>query len=138
MMRKSNAKQTEVLNLESCGKKQVPSTRTECSDENVRIFLCKQISSLGQSAEAYDELKSTANVNIDEGGTLTIKDIQKRNEGQYLCEAMNGMGSDLTSAFSIDVRSTLKLVSAPAAFRLATYIRPNEGLIICNIPKIVF
>ncbi|XP_049823713.1 Down syndrome cell adhesion molecule-like protein Dscam2 isoform X9 [Aethina tumida] len=40
-----------------------------------------------------------------EDGTLTINNIQKTNEGYYLCEAVNGIGSGLSAVVLISVQA---------------------------------
>ncbi|KAK9880038.1 hypothetical protein WA026_008552 [Henosepilachna vigintioctopunctata] len=40
-----------------------------------------------------------------EDGTLTINNIQKNNEGYYLCEAVNGIGSGLSAVILISVQA---------------------------------
>lgn len=44
-----------------------------------------------------------------EDGTLTIANIQKTNEGYYLCEAVNGIGSGLSAVILISVQGKLYL-----------------------------
>lgn len=39
-----------------------------------------------------------------EDGTLMINNIQKNNEGYYLCEAVNGIGSGLSAVILISVQ----------------------------------
>lgn len=39
-----------------------------------------------------------------EDGTLAISNIQKTNEGYYLCEAVNGIGSGLSAVILISVQ----------------------------------
>lgn len=39
-----------------------------------------------------------------EDGTLIINNIQKANEGYYLCEAVNGIGSGLSAVVLITVQ----------------------------------
>lgn len=39
-----------------------------------------------------------------EDGTLMINNIQKTNEGYYLCEAVNGIGSGLSAVILISVQ----------------------------------
>lgn len=39
-----------------------------------------------------------------EDGTLMINNIQKSNEGYYLCEAYNGIGSGLSAVILISVQ----------------------------------
>lgn len=43
-----------------------------------------------------------------EDGTLSINNIQKTNEGYYLCEAVNGIGSGLSAVILISVQGTLR------------------------------
>lgn len=42
-----------------------------------------------------------------EDGTLSINNIQKTNEGYYLCEAVNGIGSGLSAVILISVQGIL-------------------------------
>lgn len=39
-----------------------------------------------------------------EDGTLSIMNIQKSNEGYYMCEAVNGIGSGLSAVILISVQ----------------------------------
>lgn len=39
-----------------------------------------------------------------EEGTLSINNIQKTNEGHYLCEAGNGIGSGLSAVIMVSVQ----------------------------------
>lgn len=39
-----------------------------------------------------------------EDGTLSINNIQKTNEGYYLCEAVNGIGAGLSAVILISVQ----------------------------------
>jgi len=45
-----------------------------------------------------------------EDGTLSINNIQKTNEGYYLCEAVNGIGSGLSAVILISVQGISRLV----------------------------
>lgn len=45
-----------------------------------------------------------------EDGTLTINNIQKTNEGYYLCEAVNGIGSGLSAVILISVQGMISLI----------------------------
>lgn len=55
----------------------------------------------------YKEIKANDNIRVDEG-TLYFNNIQRSDEGQYLCEASNGIGSDLRAVISIRVQSPPK------------------------------
>lgn len=44
-----------------------------------------------------------------EDGTLAITNIQKSNEGYYLCEAVNGIGSGLSAVMLISVQGKERL-----------------------------
>ncbi|XP_068632807.1 cell adhesion molecule Dscam1 isoform X16 [Battus philenor] len=53
----------------------------------------------------YKDLKpNNPNVKVEDG-TLTITNIQKTNEGYYLCEAVNGIGSGLSAVILISVQA---------------------------------
>lgn len=43
-----------------------------------------------------------------EDGTLSINNIQKTNEGYYLCEAVNGIGAGLSAVIFISVQGIKK------------------------------
>ena len=44
-----------------------------------------------------------------EEGALEIHNIQKTNEGYYLCEAVNGIGSGLSAVILISVQGKLQI-----------------------------
>lgn len=46
-----------------------------------------------------------------EDGTLMINNIQKNNEGYYLCEAVNGIGSGLSAVVMISVQGEITTIS---------------------------
>ncbi|XP_065340873.1 cell adhesion molecule Dscam1 isoform X28 [Cloeon dipterum] len=53
----------------------------------------------------YKDFKANdPNVKVEDG-TLSISDIQKANEGYYLCEATNGIGSGLSAVMLISVQA---------------------------------
>lgn len=43
--------------------------------------------------EYKDLRQNDSSVRVDEDGNLIIENIQKNNEGYYLCEAINGIGA---------------------------------------------
>lgn len=58
----------------------------------------------GDSLGDYKDLKpNNPDIRVEDG-TLTIHNIQKTNEGQYLCEAVNGIGSGLSAVIKINVQ----------------------------------
>lgn len=58
----------------------------------------------GESPADYKDLKpNNPNIKVDDG-TLAISNIQKTNEGYYLCEAVNGIGSGLSAVIFISVQ----------------------------------
>lgn len=58
----------------------------------------------GDTPGDYKDLKPN-NTNIKvEDGTLSISNIQKTNEGYYLCEAVNGIGSGLSAVILVSVQ----------------------------------
>ncbi|XP_075224355.1 Down syndrome cell adhesion molecule 1 isoform X5 [Lycorma delicatula] len=59
----------------------------------------------GDSPGDYKDLKANnPDIKVDEG-TLSINNIQKNNEGYYLCEAGNGIGSGLSAVIMISVQA---------------------------------
>lgn len=59
---------------------------------------------LGVVPGDYKDFKvNDPNVKVEDG-TLSITDIQKSNEGYYLCEATNGIGSGLSAVMLISVQ----------------------------------
>ncbi|XP_039283540.1 Down syndrome cell adhesion molecule-like protein Dscam2 isoform X10 [Nilaparvata lugens] len=59
----------------------------------------------GDSPGDYKDLKTNnPDIKMDEG-TLSINNIQKTNEGYYLCEAGNGIGSGLSAVIMISVQA---------------------------------
>ncbi|XP_073812149.1 Down syndrome cell adhesion molecule 1 isoform X23 [Musca autumnalis] len=59
---------------------------------------------VGNSPGEYKDLKKNDNIRVEEG-TLHIDNIQKTNEGYYLCEAINGIGSGLSAVIMISVQA---------------------------------
>lgn len=58
----------------------------------------------GDTPGDYKDLKpNNPNVKVEDG-TLAISNIQKTNEGYYLCEAVNGIGSGLSAVILISVQ----------------------------------
>jgi len=67
---------------------------------NLFVFFC-----LGDTPGNYIDLKpNNPNFNVEEG-TLFIGNIEKDNEGYYLCEAVNGIGSGLSAVILISVQA---------------------------------
>nr|XP_017031940.1 Down syndrome cell adhesion molecule-like protein Dscam2 isoform X44 [Drosophila kikkawai] len=59
---------------------------------------------VGDTPGEYKDLKKSDNIRVEEG-TLHIDNIQKTNEGYYLCEAINGIGSGLSAVIMISVQA---------------------------------
>ncbi|XP_031640129.1 Down syndrome cell adhesion molecule-like protein Dscam2 isoform X18 [Contarinia nasturtii] len=59
---------------------------------------------VGDTPGEYKDMKQNDNIRVDEG-TLYIDNIQKNNEGYYLCEAINGIGSGLSAVILISVQA---------------------------------
>lgn len=63
----------------------------------------------GDTPGDYKDLKpNNPNVKVEDGA-LNIANIQKTNEGYYLCEAVNGIGSGLSAVILISVQGKLNL-----------------------------
>lgn len=59
---------------------------------------------LGDTPGNYIDLKPNDPSMMVEDGTLSILNIQKSNEGYYMCEAVNGIGSGLSAVILISVQ----------------------------------
>lgn len=67
---------------------------------NSIIILCN----VGDTPGDYTDLKlNNPDISVEDG-TLMINNIQKTNEGYYLCEAVNGIGSGLSAVILISVQ----------------------------------
>lgn len=51
-------------------------------------------------------MKNNSDIKVEDG-TLTIHNIQKSNEGRYLCEAVNGIGAGLSAVITVNVQGIL-------------------------------
>lgn len=59
----------------------------------------------GDTPGEYKDLRSNdSSIRVEEG-SLFINNIQKSNEGYYLCEAINGIGSGLSAVILISVQA---------------------------------
>ncbi|XP_055624208.1 cell adhesion molecule Dscam2 isoform X50 [Toxorhynchites rutilus septentrionalis] len=60
---------------------------------------------IGDTPGEYKDLRSNdSSIRVEEG-SLFISNIQKSNEGYYLCEAINGIGSGLSAVILISVQA---------------------------------
>ncbi|EZA61107.1 Down syndrome cell adhesion molecule-like protein [Ooceraea biroi] len=76
----------------------------------------------GDTPGDYTDLKlSNPDISVEDG-TLSINNIQKTNEGYYLCEAVNGIGSGLSAVILISVQVLYVVpscnLSAPPQFEI--------------------
>lgn len=72
----------------------------------------------GDTPGDYTDLKlSNPDISVEDG-TLSINNIQKTNEGYYLCEAVNGIGAGLSAVIFISVQGIPSSVLHP-------FLRPN-------------
>ncbi|XP_071050253.1 cell adhesion molecule Dscam1 isoform X5 [Onthophagus taurus] len=58
----------------------------------------------GQPGDYTDFKPNNPDIRVEDG-TLMINNIQKKNEGYYLCEAVNGIGSGLSAVVLISVQA---------------------------------
>jgi hypothetical protein len=86
---------------------------------NTDLFICVCVC-LGDAPGEYKDLKQNDSSIRVEDGHLMIDNIQKNNEGYYLCEAINGIGSGLSAVILISVQGELfhfnKAVDTSALF----------------------
>ncbi|XP_059621855.1 cell adhesion molecule Dscam2 [Phlebotomus argentipes] len=59
---------------------------------------------VGDTPGDYKDLKANDNIRVEDG-TLFVNNIQKNNEGYYLCEAINGIGSGLSAVILVSVQA---------------------------------
>lgn len=71
---------------------------------NISRYKCIVVYIAGDTPGDYKDLKlSNPDISIEDG-TLSINNIQKTNEGYYLCEAVNGIGAGLSAVILISVQ----------------------------------
>lgn len=73
----------------------------------------------GNSPGNYIDLKPNNPNIIVEDGTLSVLNIQKSNEGYYMCEAVNGIGSGLSAVIYITVQGNPNLSFQGSSIQLA-------------------
>ena len=77
------------------------------TDDGNQIFVSN---CSGETPGDYTDLKlNNPDISVEDG-TLNINNIQKTNEGYYLCEAVNGIGSGLSAVILISVQGKKNLV----------------------------
>lgn len=70
----------------------------------LKQFVSRMCMFTGDSPGDYKDLKpNNPDIRVEDG-TLMINNIQKTNEGYYLCEAVNGIGSGLSAVIMISVQ----------------------------------
>lgn len=73
----------------------------------LKLFIIKKITNnvfAGVQPGDYKDFKpNNPDIRVEDG-TLMINNIQKTNEGYYLCEAVNGIGSGLSAVILISVQ----------------------------------
>lgn len=106
LMPELNAKPMVSPSLKSRGRELLVSGLLD----SVQHFLCRILlknllcSITGDTPGDYTDLKlNNPDISIEDG-TLMINNIQKTNEGYYLCEAVNGIGSGLSAVILISVQ----------------------------------
>lgn len=76
---------------------------------------------VGDTPGDYTDLKlSNPDISVEDG-TLSINNIQKTNEGYYLCEAVNGIGSGLSAVILISVQGISRLIVLDLVISIAFY-----------------
>ena len=60
-----------------------------------------------------DEFKvviSNANIQTLENGSLTIREVREENSGEYMCQAVNGVGPEASTVVRLIVNGSLILL----------------------------
>lgn len=58
---------------------------------------------------SYKPISSSSHLHVFENGSLTILDVSENDAGYYLCQASNGIGSDLSKVISLTVHGKFQL-----------------------------
>lgn len=61
---------------------------------------------VGTTARDYRPISTSYHYQIFENGSLTIQDVARDDAGYYLCQATNGIGSELSSVISLSVHES--------------------------------
>ncbi|XP_053213156.1 cell adhesion molecule DSCAM-like isoform X2 [Panonychus citri] len=78
---------------------------------------------------SYKTIVSSFRVQILDSGALFIDDIQKSDSGLYLCQASNGVGSELSKVIRISVHEGAYFTSK---FRSETFTKSQESKLSCE------
>lgn len=78
--------------------------RIECKSDGFPKPQITWKKAVGDTPGDYKDLKAENNIRVEDG-TLVIENIQKPNEGYYLCEAINGIGSGLSAVILVNVQA---------------------------------
>ncbi|XP_022235304.1 Down syndrome cell adhesion molecule-like protein Dscam2, partial [Limulus polyphemus] len=61
------------------------------------------LKAVGDSLGNYQPVVSNSRVHVMENGSLVVLEAQKEDEGYYLCQASNGVGSDLSKLIHLSI-----------------------------------
>lgn len=101
----SSAKPTVSPSPRSRGRKPLVNNRSSIIHPSIPLIPTLLA---GDTPGDYTDLKlSNPDISVEDG-TLSINNIQKTNEGYYLCEAVNGIGAGLSAVIFISVQGIKK------------------------------
>lgn len=63
----------------------------------------EKIVSINSVPSHYQPVISNSHIHALENGSLIIKDVTKSDEGYYLCQATNGIASDISKVIRISI-----------------------------------
>lgn len=110
-----------VASVETSGKNEVGDSSSSGSGSS---------SSSGTTWKEFTGIVSGPHLYVLENGSLAIINADKSDEGEYLCEASNGIGSILSSSTSVKVRA------APNFVQNFEVIKAKEGeraILVCDV-----
>lgn len=68
-------------------------------------YLCNASKFISDSLQSdYNTLLTDAHIHTLVNGSLSIRNVEKTDEGFYMCQASNGIGSGISTVISLNVR----------------------------------
>ncbi|XP_022701070.1 Down syndrome cell adhesion molecule-like protein Dscam2 [Varroa jacobsoni] len=66
----------------------------------------------------FHPIVSSPRIHVLENGSLTILSVERADQGQYVCEASNGVGTSATTALALAVKAKPRVSGVPSVVKL--------------------